>query len=31
MAHNKVTIDVEARFIDNVTSPATKVDKTVDK
>ena len=30
MAQNKVTIDVEARFIDNITGKATKVDKTVD-
>lgn len=30
MAHNKVTIDVEARFIDNVTGQAAKADKAVD-
>lgn len=30
MAHNKVTIDVEARFIDNVTSQAKKTDKAID-
>jgi vacuolar-type H+-ATPase subunit H len=29
MAQNKVTIDVEARFIDNVTSAAKKADKAV--
>lgn len=30
MAYNKVTIDVEARFIDNVTDPAKRADKAVD-
>lgn len=30
MAYNKVTIDVEARFIDNVTDSAKKADKAVD-
>lgn len=30
MAQNKVVIDVEARFIDNVTGKANKVDKTID-
>lgn len=30
MAYNKVVIDVEARFIDNVTNPVNKADKAVD-
>ena len=30
MAYNKVVIDVEARFVDNVTNPVNKADRAVD-
>ena len=30
MAHNKVTIDVEARFVDNLTGDVKKADKAID-